>query len=236
MQISSQSGEQDQSDLVQIRWRQKPRKMTRRELAEVWRHDLEEQWNRKPNESIMVETRAELTDPDLAVTAESGAPSKSWVGFLELAAGAEPDAENLEREQNTASGSNRWTSTEMNQKSQILQANSSGKTRREPGPAVGKDSDAGTGALTTPYQRNRGKPRAGKLATDAGGKPAHSVWKFVGNKKIRNPSHFIKFRKIRWNLEKFGRNAFDERKEQRFFENTKINYLLNWSIIWPNEQ
>jgi hypothetical protein len=100
----------------------------------------------------MEETRAELTDPDLAVTAESGAPRKSRAGFLEQAAGAEPDAENLEWEQNTASGRNRWTSTEMNQKSQILQANLSGKMRWEPGPAAGKDSDAGISALTTLHQ------------------------------------------------------------------------------------
>jgi hypothetical protein len=37
-----------------------------------------------------------------------------------------------------------------------------------------------------------------------------------------NPSHFTKFGKIWRNLGKFDRNAFDERKEQEFFENTKI--------------
>jgi uncharacterized C2H2 Zn-finger protein len=40
-----------------------------------------------------------------------------------------------------------------------------------------------------------------------------------------NPSYFIKFEKFWQNLEKFNRNAFDERKEQEFFENTKIGRI-----------
>jgi hypothetical protein len=46
--------------------------------------------------------------------------------------------------------------------------------------------------------------------------------------KIRrqvNPSRFIKFGKIQRNSEKIDRNAFDERKEQEFFENTKIGRI-----------
>jgi uncharacterized C2H2 Zn-finger protein len=46
--------------------------------------------------------------------------------------------------------------------------------------------------------------------------------------KIRrqvNSSHFTKFRKIQRNLKKFDRNAFDEQKEQGFFENTKIDRI-----------
>jgi hypothetical protein len=49
--------------------------------------------------------------------------------------------------------------------------------------------------------------------------------KIQREQKIRrqvNPSHFTKFGKIRRNSEKFDRNAFDERKEQEFFGNTKI--------------
>jgi hypothetical protein len=37
-----------------------------------------------------------------------------------------------------------------------------------------------------------------------------------------NVLHFIKSENIQWNSEKFSRNVFDERKEQEFFENTKI--------------
>jgi hypothetical protein len=36
---------------------------------------------------------------------------------------------------------------------------------------------------------------------------------------------FYKIQKNQWNLEKFDRNAFDERKEQEFFENMKIGRI-----------
>jgi hypothetical protein len=36
----------------------------------------------------------------------------------------------------------------------------------------------------------------------------------------------MKFGKIRRNSGKFDRNAFDERKEQEFFENTKIGQII----------
>jgi hypothetical protein len=46
----------------------------------------------------------------------------------------------------------------------------------------------------------------------------------MGTKKseVSDPSHFTKFEKIRRNSKKIDRNAFDKRKEQDFFENTKI--------------
>jgi hypothetical protein len=48
--------------------------------------------------------------------------------------------------------------------------------------------------------------------------------KIQREQKIRrqsNPSHFTKFGKIRRNLGKFDRNAFDERKEQEFLKTRK---------------
>jgi hypothetical protein len=51
----------------------------------------------------------------------------------------------------------------------------------------------------------------------------------VGTKKIQeaNPLHFIKFKKIQRNSEKFDRNAFDERKEHDFFKTRKSAELAD---------
>jgi hypothetical protein len=38
-------------------------------------------------------------------------------------------------------------------------------------------------------------------------------------------SYFIKFGKIQQNSGKFDQNAFDERKKQKFFKNTKIGQI-----------
>jgi flagellar biosynthesis chaperone FliJ len=62
---------------------------------------------------------------------------------------------------------------------------------------------------------------------DPVGEP-HQCLKIWQEKKIErqvNPLHFTKFEKIQRNSEKIDQNAFDERKEPEFFENTKIGRI-----------
>jgi hypothetical protein len=50
-------------------------------------------------------------------------------------------------------------------------------------------------------------------------------WTMFENSTGTKNSHFIKFGKIWQNSGKFDWNAFDEQKEQEFFENTKIGRI-----------